>query len=380
MFIMKINISILRFVFLLSVLTGIASAGSMINCNQIFSATYAGNLAKFTDFSGIAEICILIVMLDFSIVSVVYAFGAGFQIQNLTNFAKQELLEGVFNLIILVAVGGAVLAVYGGLSFFLNVAQYGTTTYGTATYVQPGATTHDIYVGLCNGIDSNVIWLGFSNWAYLTVNLFVANTLSFFNVLIIPNSWGYAYQPFGGTSLLITLLWDDQAAYFGTMFFGMFLVVLLFIIYYLFPIFLFTGLALRSFPWTRAAGGSLIAMFIAFYIVFPALMYPFVTGAPGSFICPQPAPPPPPATNPLCLPTSFKTAAVNSFLGLFHNYNFGEQYYTDVTNFAGGFFGIGLDMFGLVIALLISYEMVEKIGSILGAPSMNAQRALSRIL
>lgn len=367
--------------FLLSVLAGVANAGSIINCNQIFSSTYAGPIATFlygaggNNFSGIADICILLVMLDFSIVSVIYAIGTGFNLNNLVNFSKTELVEGVFNLIILVAVGGTALAVYGAVVFFANVGQAGLTTYGTVAYVAPPATAQGMFVNLCTGIDSNIMWLGFTNWAWLVVNLFSANIYSSINVLVIPNSWGYAYQPFGGYSLLVQLLWDDQAAYFGAMFFGMFLVALLFVIYYLFPIFLFTGLALRSFPWTRAAGGSFIALFVAFYIIFPALMYPFVTGTSGEILC---------STGHITLLCegamgSFHSTALSSLVSGF-NENFGDQYYLDVTGFAGGWFGIGLAMFGLVIALLISYEIVEKLGSILGAPSISAQRALSRIL
>jgi hypothetical protein len=372
---MRIDISILRYAFLISLLIGFASASfpSLINCYQIFKPPpnpYAGALANLTDYSGMANIVLLIVILDFSILSVAYAFGTAFQITNLTTFAQTELLEGVFNVIIFAAIGFGILSVYPAIAFFINVAQL-----GSSGPVAVPSSSLGIYTQLCSYISSNIINSGFTNWLGLIVNLYIANTMQSANLLAIPNSFGYAYQPFAGIALLIQLLWDDQAAFFGTMFFGMFLVSLLFIIYYLFPIFLYAGIALRSFPWTRAAGGSLVALFIAFYIVFPALMFPFLASThPGPGICSAGA------ANPLCNPGSFAGNSISGLMSGLSNFNFGVTYYLDIVDFVSGFFYVGLNMFGLVIALLISYEIVEKIGSILGAPSMNAQRALSRIL
>jgi hypothetical protein len=386
---MRTKTSILMYALIASVLIGFSNATpSLITCSGtggIFTAAYAGGpnntpglagqYSGAWNYAGMSSIILLIVTLDFGVMAVAYAIGMGFQIQSLTNFAKTEMLEGVFNVAILATIGFAVISVYPAMVFFLNVAQL-----NTAAPVIP-ASTGGIYVSLCNDISTNIINSGFNNWIGLTGTLFLANTLQSVNVLAIPNSYGYAYQPFAGLALLVQLLWDDQTAFFGTMFFGMFLVVMLFVIYYLFPIFLYVGLALRAFPWTRAAGGSFVAMFIAFYVIFPALMLPFVTNTSAIGVCN------PPMSgsgyvNPLCNPGSFSGHSLKSILTFTFasNFNFGEVYYDDVVAFVDGFFTIGLNMFGLVIALLISYEIVEKIGSILGAPSMSAQRALSRIL
>ncbi len=369
--------SLAKYAFLFSLVVGLASAApvtatGLLNCASIFSGTYAGNtLANFTDFSGILNISILIVLMEFAILSVTYAFGAAFQLESLLNFSKTELLEGIFNLIIIVAVGVSIAGAFPAMQFFLNIASLAPNS-------PPPIGAHsaaDIFVNLCGGIDSHIVYNGFTNWLGLVANLYVANTLSSLNIILFPNSWGYAYQPLAGLALLIQLLWDDQAAYFGTMFFGMFLIVLLFVIYFLFPIFLYVGLALRAFPWTRPAGGSLIALFFAFYIIFPSLMYPFVAASvPGGGVCSS-------AGDPLCQSGDFaKTSLVGLIGALGNNFNMGQAYYVDVVDFIGGFFGVGLNMLGLFIALVIAYELVEKIGSLLGAPSMSAQRALSRIL
>lgn len=417
---MRIAISILRYALLISLLVGVVSAANLINCDALFSPQYAGNLATLTDYTGMANITLMIVLLDFSIMSVLYAISMlvptsgqlyPFQTSNLQSFVKTELLEGVFNVIILVAVGFGALSVSGAIIFFVNVAQLGSSA---PIMVPPGT---GIYPLLCSYINTNIMNTGFTNWFSLIVNLYVANTMETFTVIFMPNSYGFAYQPFVGMTALVQLLWDDQSAFLGVMFFGAFLTILLFIIDFLFPIFLYVGLALRSFPWTRAAGGSMIAMFFAFYIVFPALMVPFlVLTHPGPGICggggngsglnpfdfndgwngpgiydnipgtafigtrAQYNAYPAANENPLCSDSDFFGASKAAIVQYLANFNYGEVFVSDVVGFVNGFFFIGLNIFGLVIAILISYEIVEKLGSILGAPSMSAQRALSRIL
>lgn len=383
---------VLAFAIFSLLLAGTISAATVtspiIDCDQdnagLFnSPAYVGTaLYNLTSnngaYGGFIPIAILIVLMMFSILSVVYALGTAFGIESMINFAKQEFLEGIFNLIILVAVGISMASVAGALNFFMYIASYGiSNTGGTPTFTLP-PTAEGVFAGLCNYIGVNIVDVGFKNWLGIVINLFVVNTLESLNILVIPNSFGFAAQPFGGLTLLIQLLWDDQLAYFGIMFFGMFLIVLLFIIYYLFPIFFYIGLALRSFPWTRAAGGSFIGLFIAFYIIFPALMYPFLAiGTPGAGFCSTGSSL---SGSSLCMPGNFITGSLTDLLSSLVNFNYGEAYYTDVTSFVVGFFYVGLNIFGLIIALLISYELIEKIGTILGAPSLNAQRALSRVL
>ncbi len=371
---------------LLLMLVGITSAAPsfvLINCQSLFAngiSSYSGPIGAVTSFLGIVNICIILMLVDFSILSVAYAIGSGFQIDTLTNFAKQEILEGVLNVAILVAIGLTAISVYPAMNFMVNIAQLGQPNAGALTGLtgQPIASSVDVYYALCSNIDTNIITSGFTNWLQLIVTLYIANFLQSINILVIPNSYGYAYQPFAGVALLVQLLWDDQTAFFGTMFFGMFMIVLLFVIYYLFPIFLYVGLALRSLPWTRAAGGSLIAMFIAFYIVFPALILPFVVLSTSntSTVCGGTN-----AGSPLCHQQNFLSASISGIIDAMGNsFDLGQFYYTDVVGFVEGFWYIGINLFGLVVALLISYELVEKIGGLLGSSSISAQRALSRVL
>ena len=365
-------LTLLVALFALIAIVHAAGSVALLNCNQIFSSKYAGPLAGLTDYSGMVSICIAIIMLDFSILSVVYALGTAFNINNMTTFARTELLEAVFNVIILTAVGVSTLSVLPAMQFFIEIVKYFIPSVPAIAASGPVS----VFSGLCSYINLNIVTAGFENWLSLVGKLLISNILQSVNFIVMPNSWGYAYMPFGGIPPYIQVLWDDQAAFFGTMFFGMFLIAMHFIINYLFPIFLYVGLALRSFPWTRAAGGSLIALFIAFYIIFPALMFPFLAvSTPGPGICHSGS------TDPLCT-TGINLLGGNllTFFSDIVTTNLGEMYYLEMTEFVSQFFYIGLNILGLVIALLVAYEMVEKIGGLLGTTSLNAQRAFGRVL
>ena len=354
-------------------------------CGQIFpsnpSQSYAGKIATIANYNSFVSISILIILMVFTVLSIVYAIGYSFQFQSLTTFAKTEFLENGINLIILAAVGGTMALAWPGLNFFAGIAGLSSTS----AVVQP--STLAFFTQICNNINTNVINSGFSNWFGVFSALFFTNALASgsppsggFGVYLMPNLLGVAFLPFQGLSVLQQLLWDEQSAYFGSMMLGMFLIVLLFIIYYLFPLFFYVGIALRSFPWTRAAGGSFIALFIAFYIIFPAILFPF-TSIQGTVLCNQSNTK---ATS-LCNSETLINQEANpsAFLHdlesmLFSDY--GSIYYQNIYAFAVGLEATGVNLFGFIISLLISYEAVEKLGGILGAPSLQGSRALSRIL
>ena len=345
---------------------------------------YAGTFGTFTNFQGLISIAILIMVVMFGILSVAYAIGAAFQIQNLTNFAKQEMLEQVFNAAVIAIILVGIQSMAPFLTFFANLGITGTN-YVSSTPVPAFAgntQSSTIFIDLCNAVNHNIIGPAFTNWFFLVIDLFWVNIFNSFTVNLMPNGLGVSAAPYGGLMLLVQLIWDDQSTYMGAMFFGIFLVVLLFFIYYLFPLFLYLGLALRSFPWTRAAGGSLMAMFIAFYIIFPGLLFPFVYivngqgSATSAGLCNGSQY----ASNPFCQPPTFAIESLKVVFAQAFQLSFAQSYYNDVKAFVDGMIQVGLSIFGLVIALLIAYESVEKIGTILGAPSASAQRVLSRVL
>ncbi|MDE1768406.1 MAG: hypothetical protein KGH64_01200 [Candidatus Micrarchaeota archaeon] len=346
--------------------------------------SYAGKLSEITNYQTMLRIVLLLVAVMISILSVAYAFGTAFQIESLVNFAKTELLEQMFNVGAIAVVFVAIASLDPFITFFTNLGLSGiasTASLGTAPAGYTSTThAYNIFVDLCNAVDFNIVRTAFENWFSLVISLFWVNLFNSLVVSFMPNSFGFSFNPYGGLSLMIQLIWDDQSAYFLAMFFGLFLIVLIFLIDFLFPLFFIIGIALRSFPWTRAAGGSLMAMFIAFYIIFPGLLYPFIyssslTGVTGLGLCTGSAY----NTLSLCQTPGFVKGTFVAILNGFHE-SFAIAYYDDVSAFVDGMVQVGLSVMGLIVALLIAYESTEKIGTLLGAPSVSAQRALSRIL
>lgn len=377
----------------------------IIDCTSMFSSgsqnPYLPILSKITGpggsgFNKIIYISMLVVLAMLMIIGVAYAIGSAFHIETLTNFSKTEMLEAFGTILIIMVIGTSMHIVPAAVSFFTNLAMLNQ---GTSTSFSSASA---FYTNLCSNFQTNIIGSGLENWAGIFLNLYVTNFFSSgsppsrgLTVHLMPNSFGIAFIPFQGVSLITTLLWDAQLTYFGSMALGMFLIVLLFIIYFLFPIFLYVGIALRSFPWSRAAGGSFIALFISFYIIFPALLYPFSVVGPasdpamGHGFCSQSFNSAsggaqqsqlPQSMQVLCnSSSSFLTNSWSKYLNLLQ-FNFGDMYYDQVYEFIIGLEFSGLNLVGLIIAMLISYEMVEKLGGILGAPSAQGARALGRIL
>jgi hypothetical protein len=141
--------------------------------------------------------------------------------------------------------------------------------------------------------------------------------------------------------------------------------LLLFFIYYLFPFFLYAGVLFRSFPWTRAAGGTLLALFISFYIVFPSLIYPFsvlsTTNLGNAYTAPS---------------LSSSTLSINNWEQFGSLVRLGPL----ILAYVGGLSGAILQIAGLVIALVISYDLVEMFGKLLGAPSASGRKMLSKVV
>ena len=391
----KMNYKIFLFaaIALLSLVAPISSAASpppnpIINCNSLFARTgnqYLPVLATITGYGSIVNIALLIILMVFLVLGVAYAFGYAFHIDSLITFAKTELLEGFGNLIIIAVVGGGISFAIGAVYFFANFAAL-----GSGGGITPSASSYGLYTTICANVQNNIILSGLSNWFGIFVNLYITNFFATgsppaggLTIHLMPNNFGVAFVPFQGLALVTTLLWDAQTTYFGAMFLGMFIIVLLFMVYFLFPLFFYAGIVLRSFPWTRPAGGSLIALFVAFYIIFPALIYPFSVTNPasdahiGQGFCSNPQIPK--SMHVLCSTQGFLSTSFGKYINLV-TFNFGAIYYDDVYSFIEGIEFTGLNLVGLIIALLVSYELIEKIGNLLGSPSLQGSRALSRIL
>ncbi|MCL4365115.1 MAG: hypothetical protein M1569_01185 [Candidatus Marsarchaeota archaeon] len=358
---------------------GISSLGAthattiyLVNQNLV---SIAGNPAGFLGVS------LLIVLAVLTILGLVFAAGIAFHIETLMQYARSELFEVFISLLLITLVVGGTPAFDGAIS---TLANFGSATAGAAPTAAI-TNARNVNIEACDNIQNNIMNAGLTNFAGLFAALIFNNIIVSFTVQVQPNGLGFTFAPFAGDSLITQLLYDEQMIFFGSIMFGTFLIMLLFLIYFLFPIFFYVGIVLRSFPWTRAAGGSLIALFVSFWIVFPALMYSFsaVTAPVSTSTCPTGYGLPTSTSTSGCLqfPKYTSFFSVSQFESLFPNLaNMGGQYESNLDSFAQSIGYTAVQIVGLLISLFISYEMVEKLGGLLGAPSMQSQRMLSKVL
>ncbi|MDE1873655.1 MAG: hypothetical protein KGI04_00860 [Candidatus Micrarchaeota archaeon] len=231
-------------------------------------------------------------------------------------------------------------------------------------------SSYDVYNNLCSNFINTGVNNAVGNAISPIVTLYLINALHDSKISLAPNGVGVVFEPFFGTQPEITIIGDQLGAYFGVTIMYLGLSFMLIFIYAVFPFFLYAGVLLRSLPWTRAAGGSLIAFFFAFYILFPALLYPF----------------------------SISTVTVNGYLNslgvsAYTSYDqltgvatqlssslFGIGMSNEIAAFAQSLAGIGVTFLGVIIAIVVCFDFVEVLGDLLGAPSLHSRNLLSKVI
>lgn len=343
---------------------------------------------------GLALLIVVCVML---VLAMVYGIGYGFGIRKLVEFAKTEYLESFFNLILILIIAFA-LGNAGTLSsFFTSIA--GVTQLGN-TPVPTNALS--LYSGICYNTITAQIAPSVGNLAVTLFNIPVYSFLqgiSFTAAVPPPASvvlgFSLTLSPFAGVSLDYQLVTFLLMPVFLMFFIGVTIIFLFFIIFFLFPVFLYAGVLLRSFPWTRAAGGALLALFISFYIVLPALYYPILAFSANQVANAQ-------------LPTC-STSGQQSLTGTQGNcqassgiWSWVEGVLSGANSFVNGTYTLIADpgttfiqlidayisflafavfeFVGFSIALIISFDLLEALGDLLGAPSLQSGRLLERLI
>lgn len=352
----------------------------LYNTNTNFIGTGSA-VSQSSTYTGILDFSLVIILAVLVVLGIIYAIGYSMRIDKLKNYTKTELLESVFNVIIIVAIAGGMALIDSGVSFITSVANAGVSGAASAISSQTGSNVqfsttqvsnaHDLYVGICSNYGSEVFGLvgsviGIYEWSFLN------SFLSGFSVNIMPNQGGFviltpgfSVTPFRGltvaTQVLLTLF--NIVTALGLVLIGV--PLLLFFIYYLFPFFLYAGVLFRSFPWTRAAGGTLLALFISFYIVFPSILYPFSAISISSLS--------PAYTAPSLGAGGLNTNNIGNSAGLM---DLGGM----IDSLVGEISGVALQIGGVLIALIVSYDLIEMFGKLLGAPSVKGSRMLSKMV
>ncbi len=329
-------------------------------------------------YTGLLGIALVIVLAVLSVIGLVYATGRALGINGMVEFAKTEYFESFANVILIVVIAGGMTAVFSVMLLVSNMLASGLSNVPNVNAPAVSLTTSSqMYSALCSNYMGALFGVGL-HIIVVYVQEILFNFIGTLSISLAPGGQGIApYVPGFSFSPLIGLLIIPQALgivvslmfFIGLVNLGM--VLLLFIIYYLFPIFLYLGILLRSFPWTRAAGGAFLALFIAFYIVMPAILYPFslINSSPSIYNLSA---------------GSGNIDSINTFFTLITgvvSLNFINTVpYTIISSDIAFSMGTILQMIGFIIALMVSFDLMEALSDVLGAPSMTSNNLLRRFI
>jgi hypothetical protein len=346
---------------------------ALSNCTGLSS--YLSNsyavLRSTSTYSGLIGFSLLIIMSVLTIVAVLYAVGTAFKIESLKIFSRNEILENVLNFIMIIFISAGIFAVDSLVS---GLAQFGSSAVGSASTQQEPTSLTGIYQSICVMYYSDIIN---QIWNIISISLFsfVINIFSSIKIMLMPNGFGITFAPFAwytSLSKMIGLFGAVEVAIAGIELVNIFL---LSIIYYLFPIFLYLGILFRSFPWTRSIGGALLGLFISFYVFYPALLYAFssiiqaYSQQIGSSISNQ-------YYNIINEYYSSNMNSLTSLSGLSATSIFPETAIFITVNIAES----GLNTLGILISLIICFDLIEVFGDLLGAPSLSHGGILRRLI
>jgi hypothetical protein len=350
-------------------LTSSASAQSLLAsvptiCSQL---TNTAPILSNTTGQGQLLLISLILLLVMLFVSIgAYMLGRAFDINLLLKFSRDEMRE--------IAVTALVVIVFLG-SF---TAISGSAGLGGFVLSKSGTSSSTVFSADCNSLATSSLnmvgtWVAVSTYQQLFM------IVQSVYISIQPGDMGPAFNPFSGVSILTDPtdgMITNFAMFAGVLaVFTMAIAVMLGIFYTLFPLFLYVGIVLRTIPFTRAAGGAFLGLFIAFYFVFPFLMYFFIS--PYSQATINSALPsatslimPGGDTNPLGAVTS----GISQSLSGLGSSAMLPWFMDDVADPA-----IFL-VLAVVFSLMISMDFMESLGDMLGSPSLSQRGALRGLI
>lgn len=349
-----------------ALLIGVGSLSPMAQpsgqfCSLVIPPTANTPLGNYSSLSGMLGLTLLIMLAMAMVAGVVYMIGRATGFKRLVNFSMQEVGEIAVTVIVVM--------------LFVGTFTAATSFTPPAFAASAGAYNYNLFLNDCNSLSSPAIEL-FSYYVDLAIAQDVQSLVSSFSIKIMPYQFGVSFSPFAGLSTANAPIGTLLSALGAMSGFLVSISVLLGVFYAILPLFLFVGIILRTLPWTRAAGGSFLAMFMAFYIVFPILLS-FMLGAA-------------PLTGPGGIPQidvggiagslsnlggspGAAFALVSSILTVLDPLQLTQSL---ILIFAADFYVI----FCIIFAFIISFDFMESVGRVLGAPSLASANTLKRLL
>ena len=311
----------------------------------------------------------LLIILTMALVAgLIYMLSYVLNLELLRNMVKAEFGEIVLTaIVVFIFVGGFMLAsaATSSQSFFA----IGGSSFGRQTYVDDCTYLTSSSVGLIGPL----VGLQAANY--------VIDTAESLKVSLTPVAFGVVFLPFQGYNLFDQVLkilsevgWGFIVMVLGTL-------AMLGFVYGLFPIFLYAGIILRTLPWTRAAGGAFLGLFVGFYIVFPLVLHVMLASYIPSISSSATYNNPATANTIMAAETAASVGGAASGITAVGNVLSALVLFTG----AGGsgqslglingylYFVIepaAFTIFAIVLALIISFDFAELVGDLLGAPNL----------
>lgn len=319
------------------------------------------NSLNYLTLSGLLSISIILLTIMIMVSGVLWALSGLLELPMLKEYSRRELGQ-------IVLTGVVVLIILGTFST-LNFA---------ASKVIPfskGVVTSAVYNHDCTSMFNSFTGT-MGTIIYLVEYDDITKLVGSLSLYIEPGYFGYESEPYHGAllsgnliSLMITLTGGVAVLYLT-------IDVILTLIYVIMPLFLFVGIVLRCLPWTRAAGGAFIAMFIGFFIIFPILI--------GVFISEEPTV----STSSLVTPSS---GILNPSTSIFNIGTIFSTMSSYITSIFDGYHAvsvvsstiIGPALFiilGSLLSLIIAFDFTDTLGDLLGSPSLSSSGSFSKLV
>jgi hypothetical protein len=351
--------------------TGAAGSGGIIPYNSILSGQGTGE-------QSVLNVSMLIMLTMLLIVGLLFMLSYVTGLNVLRGLAKQEIGEIIVTVIVvLIFLGGFNLVAAGTNS--TNVFHAAGTSFGRQTYIDDCTYLSNASLRLLIPmLDINII-------------KYFMDTAESLKLSLTPAYFGVVISPLQGFDLFDAVIGILVSISGSLVIFILATLVVLGFIFGLFPLFLYAGIILRTIPWTRAAGGAFMGLFIGFYIIFPLLLHVML----GGYI------------------STISTAAINANPTVLQAYMSGivsgaasggtvllgnsVSFLTTLGTLffgtaAGGSFGLvngyiffviepaSFTMFAIVISFIISFDFAEIAGHFLGAPSLSSELIFSKVI
>jgi hypothetical protein len=358
---------------------GTSGANGIIPASPIVGAGSQGT-------AGVVGLTTLIMLTILLVLAALYMVSQAAKLPSLNNFVKTELAEVVGTAILI----GIFFGAFYATAFATVGVNPASTTNPTLHFSGPARS---VFVGDCVALGTSSFDLAIPVFVSGTIN-YALQAVSSINLKITPGGFGFTMQPLGGLALVINNLTTLQDLMSGIVVAILAMTFLLAFVYSIFPLFLYLGIILRAFPWTRAAGGILIAMFIGFYIVFPLMLNATTSGL--NAIVTQSISNYYSSNSVVGISNSISNVSnTYSYSGSFSSFGGSMSYITNILgsiigypNSYGLINGFIADFMGpailvvveIAISFIIALDFADIVSDMLGAPSLTTEGLLRRLL